>query len=34
MRLSGSFAVFGDVNLLFIPSIRAQNDFFREPPSG
>ena len=34
MRLLGSFAVFADVNLFFIPVILAQNDFFLDPPSG
>lgn len=27
MRLSGSFLVFSDVSLAFMPDIRAQNDF-------
>ena len=30
----GSLAVFSDVNLAFMPFIRAQNDFLRDPPSG
>lgn len=34
MRLLGSLAVFALVSFFFIPSIRAQNDFFRAPPSG
>jgi hypothetical protein len=32
--LFGSLAVFAEVSFFFIPSIRAQNDFLREPPSG
>jgi len=31
---SGSLAVFALVSFFFIPPIRAQNDFFLEPPSG
>lgn len=34
MRLFGSFAVLAEVSLLFMPDIRAQNDFLRAPPSG
>jgi hypothetical protein len=34
MRESGSLAVFGDVNFFFIPSILAQKESRREPPSG
>ena len=34
MRESGSLAVFGDVNFFFIPSILAQKESLREPPSG
>ena len=34
MRESGSFAVFALVNFFFIPSILAQNESLREPPSG
>jgi hypothetical protein len=34
MRLFGSFAVLALVNLAFIPFIRAQKLFFRDPPSG
>ena len=34
MRESGSLAVFGDVSFFFIPSILAQKESLREPPSG
>jgi len=34
MRLSGSFAVFEEVNFFFIPVILAQKESRREPPSG
>ena len=34
MRLSGSLAVFGLVSFFFMPSILAQNESLREPPSG
>jgi hypothetical protein len=34
MREFGSLAVLAEVNFFFIPVIRAQNDFLREPPSG
>ena len=34
MRESGSLAVLGDVNFFFIPSILAQKESRREPPSG
>jgi hypothetical protein len=34
IREFGSFAVFSEVNLAFIPDILAQKDFFRDPPSG
>ena len=34
MRESGSLAVFGDVSFFFIPSILAQKESRREPPSG
>ena len=34
MRESGSLAVLGDVSFFFIPSILAQNESLREPPSG
>jgi len=34
MRLSGSLAVLEEVSFFFIPSMRAQNDFLRDPPSG
>jgi hypothetical protein len=32
--LLGSFAVLAEVNFFFIPVMRAQKDFFRDPPSG
>ena len=34
MRESGSLAVLADVNFFFIPSILAQKESRREPPSG
>ena len=34
MRESGSLAVLADVNFFFIPSILAQKESLREPPSG
>ena len=34
MRESGSLAVFVDVSFFFIPSILAQKESLREPPSG
>jgi len=34
MRLLGSLAVFLEVSFFFIPSILAQNDSLRGPPSG
>jgi hypothetical protein len=34
MREFGSLAVFALVNFFFIPLMRAQNDFLRDPPSG
>ena len=34
MRESGSLAVLVDVNFFFIPSILAQKESRREPPSG
>jgi hypothetical protein len=34
MRELGSFAVFAEVNFFFMPSILAQNDRLRGPPSG
>jgi hypothetical protein len=32
--LFGSLAVLAEVSFFFMPDIRAQNDFLREPPSG
>jgi len=34
MRESGSLAVLADVSFFFIPSILAQKESLREPPSG
>jgi hypothetical protein len=34
IRLSGSLAVFAEVNFFFMPVILAQNESLREPPSG
>jgi hypothetical protein len=34
IRLLGSLAVLEEVSFFFMPSIRAQNDFFLGPPSG
>ena len=34
MRLFGSLAVLAEVNLDFIPFMRAQKESRREPPSG
>ena len=34
MRESGSLAVFGEVSFFFMPSILAQKESLRDPPSG
>jgi hypothetical protein len=34
MRELGSLAVLAEVSFFFMPVMRAQNDFLREPPTG